>query len=94
MHADAGGSYFAPPIVSAKAMRLNFSAAPGASYADRRRLPASDFAEPTNRAYPVEDKAHAQNAKARASQATKAGRMSKAEERKMDKKADTVLKKG
>jgi hypothetical protein len=62
--------------------------------AGRRRLPASDFAEPSKRAYPVEDKAHARNAKARAAQATNAGRMSKAEESKIDKKADAVLKKG
>jgi hypothetical protein len=61
---------------------------------DRRKLPANDFAEPKKRAYPVEDKAHARNAKARASQAANAGRMSKAEERKIDKKADAVLKKG
>jgi hypothetical protein len=61
--------------------------------ARRRRLPAKDFAEPNKRAYPVEDKAHARNAKARASQAANAGR-SKAEERKIDKKADAVLKKG
>jgi hypothetical protein len=62
--------------------------------AGRRRLPASDFAEPNKRAYPVEDKAHARNAKARAAQATNAGRMSKAEEHKIDKRADAVLKKG
>jgi hypothetical protein len=62
--------------------------------AGRRRPPSSDFAEPNKRAYPVEDKAHARNAKARASQAVNAGRMSKAEERKIDKKADAVLKKG
>jgi hypothetical protein len=60
----------------------------------RDRLPAADFAEPKKRAYPVEDKAHARNAKARASQAAKAGRMSKAEEGKIDRKADAVLKKG
>src|SRR5258708_1724687 len=42
---------------------------------------------------PIEDKAHARNAKARASQAVKAGRMSKAEEREIDEKADAVLKK-
>ncbi|MGA2952542.1 MAG: hypothetical protein ABSD80_09945 [Caulobacteraceae bacterium] len=47
----------------------------------RNKLPAKDFAEPAKRAYPIEDKAHAANAKARASQAVKAGRMSKAEER-------------
>jgi len=60
---------------------------------DRKKLPAKDFAEPKKRAYPIEDKAHARNAKARASQAVKAGRMSKAEEHKIDKKADAVLKK-
>ncbi|HLI65583.1 MAG TPA: DUF6582 domain-containing protein [Caulobacteraceae bacterium] len=60
----------------------------------RNKLPAKDFAEPKKRAYPVEDKAHARNAKARASQAANAGRMSKAEERKIDRKADKVLKKG
>jgi hypothetical protein len=60
----------------------------------RNKLPKKDFAEPDKRAYPIEDKAHASNAKARASQAVKAGRMSKAEAAKIDKKADKVLKKG
>jgi hypothetical protein len=59
----------------------------------RDKLPAKDFAEPEKRAYPVEDKAHARNAKARASQQVKAGKMSTAEEGKIDKKADKVLKK-
>jgi hypothetical protein len=60
----------------------------------RNRLPDKDFAEPDKRAYPIEDKAHARNAKARASQAVKAGRMSKAEEAKIDKRADAKLKAG
>lgn len=59
----------------------------------RNKLPKSDFAEPDKRKYPIEDKAHAKNAKSRASQAQKAGRMSKAEEKKIDKKADKVLEK-
>jgi hypothetical protein len=59
----------------------------------RKKLPKSKFAEPDKRKYPIEDKPHARNAKARASQAVKAGRMSKAEEKKIDKKADAVLKK-
>ena len=58
----------------------------------RDKLPARDFAEPGKRAYPIEDEPHARNAKARASQAVKAGRMSKAGERKIDAKADKVLK--
>jgi hypothetical protein len=58
----------------------------------RDSLPKKDFAEPEKRAYPIEDKAHARNAKARASQALNAGRISGAEERKIDRKADAVLK--
>ena len=60
----------------------------------RDKLPAQAFAEPDKRAYPIEDKPHARNAKARASQAVKAGRMSKAEAGRIDKKADAVLNKG
>ena len=60
----------------------------------RDKLPTKDFAEPNKRAYPIEDKPHARNAKARASQAVKAGRMSKGEAAKIDKKADAVLKGG
>jgi hypothetical protein len=60
----------------------------------REKLPDKAFAEPKKRAYPIEDKDHARNAKARASHAAKAGRMSKAEAGKIDKKADAVLNKG
>lgn len=58
----------------------------------RKALPKSDFAGP-DRSYPVPDKSHAANAKARASQAVNAGRMSKSMESKIDAKADKVLKK-
>jgi hypothetical protein len=58
----------------------------------RDKLSKKDFAEPSKRAYPIEDAPHARNAKARASQAQKAGRMSKAEQAKIDRKADAVLK--
>ena len=57
---------------------------------ERKKLPKHDFAGP-DRSYPVNDRAHAANAKARASQAEKAGRMSKAEEEKIDAKANKVL---
>ncbi|MBA3812733.1 MAG: hypothetical protein H0X27_14025 [Caulobacteraceae bacterium] len=59
----------------------------------RDGLTANDFAEPGKRAYPIEDQPHARNAKARASQAVEAGRMSTGEKAKIDKKADAVLKK-
>jgi len=58
----------------------------------RDKLPARDFAGP-GRSYPVEDKKHAGNAKARAAQAVNAGRMGKSEERRIDAKADRVLAK-
>jgi hypothetical protein len=41
--------------------------------------------------YPMPDKAHARNAKARAAQQRKAGNLSKAEEEKIDRKADKKL---
>lgn len=42
----------------------------------RNALPASAFAQPGKRAYPLDTMARAVNAKARATQAVKAGRMS------------------
>lgn len=59
----------------------------------RNALPKKDFAGP-DRSYPVENKAHAANAKARATQAVNAGRMSKSEESRIDAKANRVLDKG
>jgi hypothetical protein len=58
--------------------------------AKRNALPKSDFAGP-DRSYPVPDASHARNAKARASQAVNAGRMSKSQEAKIDAKADRVM---
>lgn len=57
----------------------------------RNALPASAFAGP-NRSYPVEDAAHARNAKARSAQAVNAGRMSSSTKAKIDAKADRKLK--
>ena len=59
----------------------------------RGKLPASKFAGP-NKSYPIENKAHAANAKARATQAVNASRMSPAEKAKIDAKANKVLGKG
>ena len=56
----------------------------------RKHLRASQFAGP-NRTYPVPDKAHAANAKARAAQAVKAGRMSTSQEAAIDARANRVL---
>ena len=42
--------------------------------------------------YPMPDAAHARNAKARASQAENAGKLSATDKKKIDSKADKVLK--
>jgi len=61
---------------------------------ERNKLPKSEFAGP-GRSYPIPDESHAADAKARAAQAVKSGRISKSEEAKIDEKANKVLgKKG
>lgn len=60
----------------------------------RKKLPSSKFGLPKERKYPMEDRAHAANAKARAPQQENAGRLSKTQERKIDRKADKILSKG
>ena len=57
----------------------------------RKALPKSDFALPSKRKYPVNDKSHAANAKARAQQQYDKGNLSKGELEKIDKKANKVL---
>ena len=59
----------------------------------RDKLPDDEFALPGHK-YPVEDAAHARNAKARAAQQAKAGKLSQSDLKKVDAKADKVLKKG
>jgi hypothetical protein len=59
--------------------------------AERKKIPASEFGMPKEKKYPMPDRAHAANAKARASQAVNAGRMSKSTEEKIDRKANAVL---
>lgn len=60
----------------------------------RNKLPNSSFAGP-DRSYPVNDKSHAANAKARAQQQYDKGNMSKSQLGKIDAKANKVLgKKG
>ena len=58
----------------------------------RKKLPSSDFALPKERKYPIQDKSHAANAKARAQQQYDEGKLSKDKLEKIDKKANKVLK--
>lgn len=57
----------------------------------RNALPSSSFGLPGSRKYPMPDKAHAANAKARASQQAAKGNLSKAAETTIDAKANRVL---
>jgi hypothetical protein len=58
---------------------------------ERAALPAKEFGLPGKRKFPMQDKKHAANAKARASEAVNQGRMSKSTEKKIDAKANKVL---
>jgi hypothetical protein len=57
----------------------------------RNAEPKSEFGLPDERKYPMPDKSHARNAKARASQQEKKGNLTAAEKKKIDRKADKIL---
>ena len=56
----------------------------------RKSLPKSDFAGP-DRSYPVNDRAHAANAKARATQMVSKGKLSPASAARIRAKANRML---
>jgi hypothetical protein len=60
----------------------------------RNSLPKSDFGLPGQEKYPMPDKAHAANAKARARQMVKKGKLSPSSKSKIDAKANRVLDNG
>lgn len=59
--------------------------------AARKALPSSAFGLPKTRQYPEENASHARDAKARASEMEHKGRLSPAQEKKIDAKADRKL---
>ncbi len=59
----------------------------------RNSLAKADFGLPGTRKYPMPNKAHASNAKARATQEVKAGKLSPASKSKIDAKANKILAK-
>jgi hypothetical protein len=62
--------------------------------AKRNALADRVFGLPKQRKYPMPDKSHAANAKARASQMEKRGKLSSSAEAQIDRKANRVLKRG
>lgn len=57
----------------------------------RDKLKKSSFGMPGERKYPMPDKSHARNAKARASEMEHKGKLSAGEKAKIDAKADRIL---
>ncbi len=60
----------------------------------RDKLPKSDFGLPGEKKYPMPDKNHAKNAKARASEMEHKGKLSSSAKAKIDAKANRILDKG
>lgn len=57
----------------------------------RKALPSSEFGEPGKRKYPMPDRSHAANAKARATQMVAKGKLSSSEAAKIRAKANRML---
>jgi hypothetical protein len=57
----------------------------------RKGLKKSVFGMPSSRKYPMPDKSHASNAKARATQMEKKGKLSASVKEKIDAKANKIL---
>lgn len=60
----------------------------------RKALPKSDFGLPKEKKYPMPDRSHAANAKARATQMVNKGKLSASSKKKIDAKANRILDKG
>ena len=59
--------------------------------AERKEIPTREFGLPGKRKFPINDRAHAANAKARATQMVKRGKLSPASAAKIRAKADRLL---
>lgn len=62
------------------------------SAAARREIPRGEFGLPGQRKYPMPDRSHAANAKARATQQVEKGRLSASAAAEIRKKANRILK--
>lgn len=60
----------------------------------RKLIPANEFGLPGQHKYPMPDRSHAANAKARATQQVKKGNLSPASAAKIKAKANRILKSG
>lgn len=75
-----------------KAVQNSLGKSTGKLTASKRRgLPSSNFGLPASRRYPMPDRSHAANAKARATQMVKAGKLSVGAKKKINAKANRIL---
>jgi hypothetical protein len=58
----------------------------------RKKIPKKEFGLPGERKFPIEDKAHAKKAKARATQMVNKGKLSESSKERIDAKANKILK--
>jgi hypothetical protein len=89
-----GGEQSAPkPKAKKKAEPKASTAKPAGELtaAKRKALAKSTFGLPSQRKYPMPDKSHAANAKARATQMVKRGKLSSVAKSKIDAKANRIL---
>lgn len=61
---------------------------------ERKKIPKSKFGLPGTKKYPMPDKSHAVNAKARPTQMVKKGKLSSSSKKVIDEKANRILDKG
>ena len=59
----------------------------------RKKIPKGEFGLPEQKKYPMPDRQHAANAKARAAQEEHRGLLSAADKKRVDSKADRILDK-
>jgi hypothetical protein len=59
----------------------------------RKKIPKNEFGLPSKKKYPMEDREHAANAKSRAAQMVKKGKLSASDKKKIDAKANKILNK-
>ena len=59
----------------------------------RKSMSKTEYGLPDQKKYPMPDKSHARNAKARASQQEEKGNLTESQKEKIDRKADRILKK-
>ena len=61
--------------------------------AKRKKIPKNEYGLPAEKKYPMPDRKHAANAKARASEMNKMGNLSDSDKTKIDVKANKILSK-